>query len=70
MLMGRLGKLGKVSVALGGFLMFVGVMMVVASALDFYDFVKISEEPMFTGFLLVISLLNLIAGLLLARKCR
>lgn len=69
LIMSWLGKLSRVAVALGGFLIFVGVIMVVASALAFYDFVKIPEGTLFIWFLLVISLLNLIAGILLAYNC-
>jgi predicted tellurium resistance membrane protein TerC len=67
--MTELGKFNRVAVALGGFLIFVGVIMVVASALAFYDFVKIPEGTLLIWFLLVISLLNLIAAILLARNC-
>lgn len=68
--MSELGKLSRVAVALGGFLIFMGVIMVVASALAFYDFVKMPEGTLFIWFLLVISLLNLTAGILLAHNSR
>jgi hypothetical protein len=67
--MSELGKLGRIAVALGGFLIFVGVIMILACALAFYGFVKIPESMLFMWFILVISLLNLIAGILLARNC-
>lgn len=70
MIMSKLGKLGRIAVALGGFLIFTGVIMVVACALAFYDFVKIPESTIFILFLLIISLLNLTAGILLAHNCR
>ena len=63
------GRLSRVAVAIGGFLIFVGVLMVVSFALAFYDLVKIPEEMLFMWFLLLISLLNVIAGILLAYNC-
>jgi hypothetical protein len=66
--MSELGKLSRVAVALGGFLLFVGVIMVVASALGFYDIIMMPEGTLFLWFLLVISLLNLLAGILLAHN--
>lgn len=63
------GKLSRVAVAIGGFLIFVGVLMVVSFALAFYDLVMIPEEMLFIWFLLLISLLNVIAGILLAYNC-
>lgn len=68
--MSELGKLSRVAVALGGFLIFIGVIMVVASAFAFYDIVKMPEGTLFIWFLLVISLLNLTAGILLAHNSR
>ena len=41
--MSELGKISRVAVALGGFLIFIGVIMTVASALAFYDIVKMPE---------------------------
>lgn len=67
--MSDLGKLGRIAVALGGFLIFTGVIILLACALAFYDFVKIPESFLFMWFLLIISLLNLIAGILLSRNC-
>ncbi len=63
------GRLSRVAVAIGGFLIFVGVLMVVSFTLAFYDLVKIPEEMLFMWFLLIISLLNIIAGILLAYNC-
>lgn len=68
--MTRLAKLGRVSIALGGFLIFLGVVMIVVCALDYYELVIIPEGVIFFWFLLIISLLNLIGGLLLTRNCR
>ena len=60
------GKLSRVAIALGGFLIFTGVIMVIAFALAFYEFVNIPASALFMWFLLVLSLLNLMAGILLA----
>ena len=68
--MSRLEKLGRVSIALGGFLIFLGVVMIVVCALAYYELVIIPEGEGFFGFLLIISLLNLAGGLLLTRNCR
>lgn len=68
--MSRLAKLGRVSIALGGFLIFLGVVMIVVCALAYYELAIIPDSAVFFWFLLIISLLNLIGGLLLARNCR
>jgi hypothetical protein len=61
--------MSRVAIALGGFLIFVGVILVIAFALASYDFVNIPNSTLFMWFLLVLSLLNLIAGMLLAYNC-
>ena len=68
--MSRLEKLSRVSIALGGFLIFLGVVMIVVCTLAFYELVIMPEGGVFFGFLLIISLLNLVGGLLLTRNCR
>lgn len=68
--MSRLAKLGRVSIALGGFLIFLGVVMVIVCALTYYELVIIPEVAVFFWVLLMLSLLNLIGGLLLTRNCR
>lgn len=68
--MSRLAKLGRVSIALGGFLIFLGVVMIVVCALAYYELAIIPDSAVFFWFLLIIILLNLIGGLLLARNCR
>lgn len=70
MLVSRLAKLGRVSIALGGFLIFLGVVMVIVCALTYYELVIIPEVAVFFWVLLMLSLLNLIGGLLLTRNCR
>ena len=63
------GRISRVAVALGGFLIFIGVLIVVSFALAFYDLMRIPEETLFIWFLLFISLFNVIAGILLAYNC-
>jgi len=64
--MSSIGYLGRVAVALGGFLIFIGVIIVIVSILAFYDFVNVPDGTSFIWFLLIISLFNLIGGILLA----
>jgi len=72
--MSKLTKLGRVAVALGGFLIFVGAIMVAISALAFYDVLNVpvdsEQENLFMWFLLIISLLNLASGILLVYRRR
>lgn len=72
--MSKLTKLGRVAVAMGGFLIFVGATMVAISALAFYDVLKVpvdsEQENLFMWFLLVVSLLNLASGVLLVYRRR
>lgn len=61
--MSKLTKLSGASLAFGGFLIFVGVIMVAISVLVFYDALKVpvdsKQANLFMWFLLVISSLNL-----------
>jgi len=70
--MSKLTKLGRVAVALGGFLIFVGAIMVAISALVFYDLLNVpvgsEQENLFMWFLLIVSLLNLASGILLVHR--
>jgi nitrate reductase gamma subunit len=71
--MSKLRKLSRVAVALGGLLIFVGTIMVVISALAFFDAVNLpidSEQRLFMWGLLVISLLGSMAGILLVYRRR
>ncbi len=72
--MSRLRKLSRVAVALGGFLIFVGAIMVTISALAFFGVINVSidseEGELFMWFVLIISLLNVVAGILLAFRHR
>ena len=72
--MSKLRKLSRVAVALGGFLMFVGTIMVAISALAFLDVINVPIDPeqgkLFMWFLLIISLLNLTSGILLVYRRR
>ncbi len=72
--MSRLRKLSRVAVALGGFLIFVGAIMVTISALAFFGVINVSidseEGELFMWFVLIISLLNVVAGILLAFRRR
>jgi len=72
--MSKLTKLGRVAVALGGFLIFVGAIMVAISALVFYDLLNVpvgsEQENLFMWFLLIVSLLNLASGILLVYRRR
>ncbi len=72
--MSRLRKLSRVAVALGGFLIFVGAIMVTISALAFFGVINVSidseEGELFMWFVLIISLLNVVAGILLAYRHR
>ena len=63
------GRLSRIAVAIGGFLIFTGVLMVLSFALAFYDLVNIPGGVLFIWFLLVISLLNVLSGILLAYNC-
>jgi len=70
--MSKLTKLGRVAVALGGFLIFVGAIMVAISALVFYGLLNVpvgsEQENLFMWFLLIVSLLNLASGILLVHR--
>ena len=68
--MSRLAKLGRVSIALGGFLIFLGVVMIIVCTLAYYELVIVPEAVGFFWVMLLVSLLNLIGGLLLTRNCR
>ena len=72
--MSRLRRLSRVAVALGGFLMFVGTIMVAISAFAFLEVINVPINPeqgkLFTWVLLAISLLNLTSGILLAYRRR
>jgi hypothetical protein len=67
--MSGLRKLSRVAVALGGFLMFVGGIMATISALAFFGVLNVpidlEEGKLFMWFILIISLLNVVAGILL-----
>ena len=66
--------LSRFAVALGGFLIFVGILMIGASVLVFFGFVDVgileSEEyrVIFLGALLTIGLLDLMSGIILRRR--
>ncbi len=67
--------LSRFAVALGGFLIFVGIMMIGVFVLDILDFVNIistleSEKYriLFLGALLAIGLLDLVSGIILRRR--
>ena len=64
--MSILGKFSRTAVALGGLLLFIGILLIVASVLTVYGMVKLPESALFMEFLLVVSVLNCIAGILLA----
>lgn len=72
--MSELNKLSRFAVAIGGLLLFTGCVMVVVSALAFFDVLHVStgsewkELPVWV--LLVVSVLNLISGILLVRRWR
>jgi len=72
--MSRLSKISRVSVALGGFLIFVGMIIVAISTLAFFDVIAMPRTPLqgklFMWVLLIISLLNLTSGILLLYKGR
>ena len=66
--------LSRFAVALGGFLIFVGIMMVGVFVLVFFGFVDVSilesEEYriLFLGALLAVGLLNFVSGIILRRR--
>ncbi|RLI31235.1 hypothetical protein DRO56_05365 [Candidatus Bathyarchaeota archaeon] len=66
-----IGKLGKIAAALGGLLIFVGVIMIGIFALAFFKIIDVSivanqeQLPLFTWILMTISLLDLGAGIIL-----
>lgn len=72
--MSMLGKVSRLTVALGGFLTFVGVMMVVISVFAFFDVVDVATDPkhvnLFMWFLLVIGVLLLVSGIVFVRVVR
>jgi hypothetical protein len=67
--MSGLRKRTRVAVALGGFLMFVGGIMATISALAFFGVLNVPNEleegRLFMWFILIISLLNVVGGVLL-----
>ncbi len=72
--MSRLRKPSRVAVAFGGFLMFVGGIMATVSALSFFGVLNVptnlEEGNSFTWLILIISLLNVVAGILLVYRHR
>jgi hypothetical protein len=72
--MSRLSKLSRVAAALGGFLIFVGMIIVAISTLFFFDVISMPrtlfQGKLFMWVLLIISLLNLTSGILLLYKSR
>ena len=72
--MSGLRKLSRFAVALGGFLMFVGGIMATISALAFFRVLNVpidSEEAnSFIWVASIISLLNVVAGILLLYRQR
>ncbi len=72
--MSKLRKLSRVAVALGGLLIFVGTIMIAISALAFYDVTNAAIDSkhgkLFIWVLLIISLLNLVSGILLLYRRR
>lgn len=72
--MSKLRKLSRVAVALGGLLIFVGTIMVVISALAFFDAINLpidsEQRKLFMWGLLIISLLGSMSGILLVYRRR
>lgn len=66
--------LSRFAVALGGFLIFVGIMMIGVFVLVFFGFVDVSilesekYRILFLGALLTIGLLDLLSGIILRRR--
>lgn len=72
--MSKLRKISRFAVALGGFLIFVGAIIITISTLIFFDVINVLNDPeqgkLFLWVLLIISLLNLTSGILLIYKRR
>ena len=66
--------LSRFAVALGGFLIFVGIMMIGVFVLVFFGFLDVSilesekYRILFLGTLLAIGLLDLVSGIILRRR--
>ena len=70
----KLRKIIRFAVSLGGFLIFVGTIIITFSALIFFDVLHVLNDPeqgkIFLWVLLMISLLTLTSGILLLYKSR
>ena len=66
--------LSRLAVALGGFLIFVGIMMIGVFVLTFFGFVNVSMlesekiRMLSLGALLVIGVLDLVSGIMIRRR--
>lgn len=72
-LIGGSRKLSKAAVAMGGFLIFVGVLMIGVFALAIFDIIDVGmfmsneHRVLFVSVLLMVSVLDLVSGIMLAR---